>query len=274
MSYTHSILLFFAAMLAGMVNSVAGGGTLLTFPSLVMAGYSHLTANATSTVALIPGAWSSLWGYRGELHQTPPRYFVLMIPSLMGGILGAVLLRLTPAGVFTVIVPYLILFATLMFIIQGPIQRWLRTNEMTHHRLTREWLLGTSIYQFLVAIYGGYFGAGVGILMLTALGLMGLTNIHQMNGLKNIFVSMINLVAAIYFVATGMIVWQAALLMAMGAIIGGYGAAGIARRLGAKFVRRTVIAIGFAMTISELIKQNTQYLSFLVRHLSLIWKSG
>ncbi|MCI0348984.1 MAG: sulfite exporter TauE/SafE family protein [Acidobacteriales bacterium] len=178
MTLLQGSLLFGAAMAAGMINSVAGGGTLLTYPSLYWAGYSPLVANATSTVALVPGAWGSMWGYRSELQNTPRRFFALMIPSLIGGIIGAILLRRTPAAVFAALVPFLILFATVLFMAQGTVQRWLRTSDVTHHPVTTRWLVGTAFYQFLVAVYGGYFGAGIGILMLAALGLMGLSNIR------------------------------------------------------------------------------------------------
>lgn len=255
MTILQGVLLFGSAALAGMINSVAGGGTLLTFPALIWAGNSAIIANATSTVALVPGAWSSIWGYRSQLHETPRRFFVLLLPSLIGGIIGAVLLKRTPPVIFANMVPYLVLFATVLFMLQEPVQRWLRTSDLTHHPVTARWIIGTSFYQFLVAIYGGYFGAGIGILMLAVLGIMGLTNIHQMNGLKNIFGSSINAVAAIYFILAGLVNWQSALLMMAGAIIGGYGAAGLAQRLGQKFVRRAVIVIGFAMTISLLFKQ-------------------
>lgn len=255
MTILQGVLLFGSAALAGMINSVAGGGTLLTFPALIWAGNSAIIANATSTVALVPGAWSSIWGYRSQLHETPRRFFVLLLPSLIGGIIGAVLLKRTPPVIFANMVPYLVLFATVLFMLQEPVQRWLRTSDLTHHPVTAKWIIGTSFYQFLVAIYGGYFGAGIGILMLAVLGIMGLTNIHQMNGLKNIFGSSINAVAAIYFILAGLVNWQSALLMMAGAIIGGYGAAGLAQRLGQKFVRRAVIVIGFAMTISLLFKQ-------------------
>lgn len=255
MTILQGALLFGSAVLAGMINSVAGGGTLLTFPSLIWAGNSAIIANATSTVALVPGAWSSIWGYRSQLHETPRRFFVLLLPSLLGGIIGAVLLKRTPPAIFANMVPYLVFFATVLFMLQEPVQRWLRTSDLTHHPVTTRWIIGTSFYQFLVAIYGGYFGAGIGILMLAVLGFMGLTNIHQMNGLKNIFGSSINAVAAIYFIFAGLVNWQSALLMMAGAIIGGYGAAGLAQRLGQKFVRRAVIVIGFAMTISLLFKK-------------------
>jgi uncharacterized protein len=254
MTFIQYSLLFGSAMAAGMINSVAGGGTLLTFPSLIWAGHSPIIANATSTVALVPGAWSSIWGYRSELGTTPRRFFVLLIPSLLGGVLGAALLRRTPPSVFADLAPFLILFATILFLVQEPIQRILRIRDVTQAPVTKLWLFGTAFYQFFIAVYGGYFGAGMGILVLAALGFMGLSNIHQMNGLKNIFGSSVNAVASIYFIVFGLVSWPAALLMSAGAIIGGYGAAGLARRLGQKFVRRTVIVIGLAMTISLLIK--------------------
>lgn len=255
MTIIQCALLFGSAMAAGMINSVAGGGTLLTFPSLIWAGHTPINANATSTVALVPGTLSSTLGYRRELEKTPRRFFVLMIPSLIGGLLGAGLLRRTPPAIFASLVPYLILFATILFLVQEPIQRRRQTRDATRLPATNRWLIGTGFYQFFIAVYGGYFGAGIGILMLAALGLIGLSDIHQMNGLKNIFASSINAVAAVYFIAAGMVSWPAALLMMVGSIMGGYGAAGLARRLGQKFVRRTVVVVGLAMTISLFIKQ-------------------
>ena len=255
MNLPEGILLFTAGILAGMINSVAGGGTLVTFPALLWAGNSPIIANATSTVALVPGAWSSLWGYRDELKDTPRKFLILLAPSLVGGIIGAVLLKHTPDKVFASLVPYLILFATILFMLQEPVQRWLKTSDASHHPVTARWIAWTGFYQFFVAVYGGYFGAGIGILMLAALGVMGLSNIHQMNGLKNLFGSSVNAIAALYFIYAGLINWPSALLMMAGAVIGGYGAAGLARRLGQKFVRRCVIIIGLAMTVSLLIKR-------------------
>jgi uncharacterized membrane protein YfcA len=254
MTLTQAILLFGAAVAAGMINSVAGGGTLVSFPALVWAGRPEIIANATNALALVPGAWSSAYGYRREALKAPRKFLYLLIPSLIGGVVGAVLLRLTPPATFAQMVPLLILFATILFMAQEPIQRWLRSSEAAHRETTTSWIIGASFYQFLVAVYGGYFGAGIGILMLAVLGIMGLSDIHQMNGLKNIFGSVINGVAAIYFVFAGLIDWPGAALMAAGSIVGGYGAAGIARKIGQKAVRRIVIVIGFAMTISLLFK--------------------
>jgi uncharacterized protein len=255
MTLIQGLLLFGSAMMAGMINSVAGGGTLVTFPALIWAGRPEIIANATSTFALVPGAWASAYGYRGEMAKAPRKFLYLLIPSVVGGMIGAVLLKLTPPTTFAALVPFLILFATVLFMIQGQVQRWLRSGTSAHKEVTSRWMLGASFYQFLVAIYGGYFGAGIGILMLAVLGIMGLSDIHQMNGLKNIFGSMINGVAAVYFAFAGLIDWPSAALMAAGSIAGGYGAAGIARRMGQKFVRRLVILIGFAMAVSLFFKR-------------------
>jgi hypothetical protein len=175
--------------------------------------------------------------------------FALLLPSLIGGLAGAWLLRYTPPALFDRLVPFLILFATLLFMVQEPVQRILKTAGAARHTSSR-WLAGALIFQFFVGLYGGYFGAGIGILMLAALSILGLTDIHQMNGLKNLFALSINGVAAIYFIFYGMVYWPDALLMAIGAIAGGIGGSGLARKLGRTAVRRIVISIGFAMAIS------------------------
>lgn len=256
MTLVQGLCVFGAATAAGMINSVAGGGTLVSFPTLVWTGVSPIVANATNTLAMVPGAWSSVYGYRRETRQAPRKFLALLLPSIIGSFIGAMLLKRTPPTVFALLVPFLILFATILFMLQEPVQRRLRTSTTVHHQATRGWIIGAGCYQFLVAIYGGYFGAGIGILMLAVLGVLGLSDIHQMNGLKNIFGSMINGMAAVYFIGAGLIDWPAALLMCTGSLIGGYGAAGLARRLGQKAVRRTVIIIGLAMAVSLLIRRS------------------
>jgi uncharacterized membrane protein YfcA len=255
MTLLQGSLLFGSAVVAGMINSVAGGGTLVSYPTLYWTGVPPIMANATNTLAMVPGAWSSLWGYRQDMGQTPKYYLYLLVPSLIGGVVGAVLLRYTPDKTFAALVPFLILFATVLFIVREPIQRWLKLGKATDHPVTKQWLVGISCYQFLIATYGGYFGAGIGILMLAGLGIIGLSNIHQMNGLKNLFGSIINGVAAVYFIIAGLIDWRSAAVMCAGSILGGYGAAGLARRLGQKFVRRAVIVIGLAMAVSLFFKR-------------------
>lgn len=248
-----------------MVNSVAGGGTLLSFPALVWVGRDVITANATSAVALWPGSLGGMLGYRRELGDTRRWMLWFGLPSIVGGILGAILLLRTPPRTFAAIVPYLILFATVLFAAQERITRALRgprepaptppaarSSEELLKAPGRAWWAGAVLFQFMVAVYGGYFGAGIGILMLAALGLLGFTDIHQMNGLKNFLALCINGVAAAYFIISGAVIWADVLVMSAGAVAGGYFGAGLARRLGRTFVRRAVIVIGFAMAVSLL----------------------
>ena len=262
----HNLLLFGASAVAGAVNAVAGGGTLLTFPSLMWAGQSARIANATSTVALWPGQVSSLWAYRSEMKSSCGELVLLAIPSFLGGLLGALLLLKTSEQSFALLVPYLVLLATLLFIVQEPITRWQRRRQHATQtpgpaaaavQLERSpgwrWA-GVLVFQFLIGTYGGYFGAGIGILMLAAYGFLGLTNIHHMNALKNLNNLTINGVAAILFVLKGMVDWRLASLMAVGAILGGYAGAGTARRIGQKTVRRVIIAIGLGLTVWLLLK--------------------
>jgi len=246
----QGLVIFIAAFIAGMINSVAGGGTLVSFPALVWIGRDAITANITSAIALWPGSLGGLLGYRRELGDSRKWMLWLTAPSVVGGVIGAVLLLRTPSPTFKTIVPYLILFATLLFAVQERITRALRDDAPKEPG--RAWWAGAVLFQFLVAVYGGYFGAGIGILMLAALGLLGLTDIHQMNGLKNFFALCINGVAAAYFIISGAVNWPDVLIMSAGAIAGGYGGAGLARRMGRAFVRRAVIVIGFAMAVSLL----------------------
>ena len=247
----YSLLVFAAAFVAGAINSVAGGGTLVSVPTLVWLGVPAITANATSTVGLWPGSLGSVWGYRRELMTADRRLFALVVPSFTGGLLGAILLELTPSAVFDRILPFLILFATVLFMAQEPLQR--RFNLTALHEARSHWLSWTMIFQFLVGVYGGYFGAGIGILMLAALSLMGHTDIHQMNGVKNLLAVCVNGIAAVYLAFfSDLVVWQDSLTMAAGANAGGILGAGVARRLGRTAVRRIVITIGLAMTVAML----------------------
>jgi uncharacterized membrane protein YfcA len=246
---THAAVAFGAAFMAGAINSVAGGGTLVSFPALIWLGLNSVTANATSTVAIWPGTVGSVWGYRRELRDAEPRFRVLILPSLVGGIAGALLLRWTPPALFDKLVPYLILFATLLFMAQEPVQRKLKTAGAGAHKST-QWLVGAILFQLFVGLYGGYFGAGIGILMLAALSILGLNDIHEMNSLKVVFGGSINGVAAAYFIWAGMVQWPFVLIMAVAAILGGWGGAGTARKMGRTAVRRIVIAIGLGMAVS------------------------
>jgi uncharacterized membrane protein YfcA len=243
----HTLAAATAAFLAGAINSVAGGGTLVSFPTLVWLGLPPITANATSTVAIWPGSLGSIWGFRREFRQTDPRLRRLSISSFLGGAAGALLLRSTPPDVFEHLVPFLILFATILFTVQGPIQKRLRARSGAGP--DREiWMPGALALNLLVAIYGGYFGAGMSIMMLSSLSLLGMSDILQMNALTSLFSLCVNGVAAILFISTNMVDWRYVLPMAIAAVIGGYGAAGVARRIGRVAVRRFVIAVGFTLS--------------------------
>lgn len=234
-------------------NAVAGGGTLLTFPALIALGVPPVAANATSTVALWPGTISSMLGYRRELAGAKAWAQRFAIPSVLGGVVGAALLLVTSEKRFATLVPWLVFAATLLFAMQRPVVRWLlsRGSVRAPHAegsALAPPTLGLLVGQFGVAIYGGYFGAGAGIVMLAALGFMGLTNIHQMNGLKNWGAVCFNGVAAFIFVGMGLVNWPIALAMAGGSVVGGYATAGIARRAPQAVVRGLVTAIGLAAT--------------------------
>ena len=247
MSFPAVVLIFLAAAIGGAVNSIAGGGTLLTFPAIVWLGVPPLVANATSTVALWPGALGSMWAYRDELTDARRWLAWFTIPSLAGGAFGAWLLLHTSSDRFDSIVPFLVLGATVLFVAQRPLTRWLSptTAEFAEPEpsLPRpSWKLFAA--QFAVGVYGGYFGAGIGVLMLATLGAMGLTNIHRMNGLKNWGAMCMNGVAAVAFVVSGLVNWPVAIAMAAGGLAGGYTGARLALRAGQLWVRRAIVLIG------------------------------
>jgi uncharacterized membrane protein YfcA len=254
LDFGHAAVAFGAAFLAGAINSVAGGGTLVSFPALIWLGLGSVTANATSTVAIWPGTVGSIWGYRRELRAAEPRFRWLIVPSLVGGLTGALLLRWTPPAIFDRMVPFLILFATLLFMAQEPIQRILKTDGRPAHR-SANWFAGVMVFQLIVGLYGGYFGAGIGILMLAALSIMGLQDIHEMNSLKVVFGGSVNGIASVYFIWARMVYWPYVVIMAVAAVVGGYGGAGVARKIGRTAVRRIVIAVGLGMAVSLFIKK-------------------
>ena len=249
-SAPHELLAFGAAFLAGAINSVAGGGTLVSFPALIWLGLPSTIANATSTVAIWPGSLGGMLGFRENLRGMERRLYALIAPSLVGGIGGAILLRLTPTSVFDRLVPLLILFATCLFMAQDAVQRILKIGPSGSEGS----LAAALAFQLVVGLYGGYFGAGLGIMMLAALSIIGLTDIHQMNGLKNLLALCINGVAALYFIWKGMVYWPDVIVMAIGAIAGGVGGAGIAKRLGRVAVRRVVIAVGLVMAVKLMLR--------------------
>ena len=240
--------LLFVAAAGGAINAIAGGGTLLTFPTLLFFGTPPIVANATSTVALVLGTSGSLYGYRQHLPAVKPWLWRFVPISLLGGLIGGVLLTLTSNRMFSKLVPFLILFATLLFLGQGLLRRlWTSAGPRGPSRHVALW--GAILFQFAVAIYGGYFGAGIGILMLACLGFIGLGNIHEMNTLKTLLSSLINLVAAIWFCFAGLVHWPKAGVMTAGALAGYFLGSHYSQRIPQARVRQLITAIGFALSV-------------------------
>ncbi len=242
MEWNDALALAASGVGAGAMNALAGGGTILTFPALMLLGESARVANATSTVALLPGAAASLAGYRREVATHRRWLTTLLLPSLLGGTIGSLLLLATPEKLFARLAPWLVLFATALFALQSLRELGRPTAPAAPDAQGR--LLSSWLAQFAVAVYGGYFGAGIGILMLVVLGFLGLTDIHAMNGLKNFFGICINGVAAIIFLATGLVDLPAAGVLLVGAVIGGWAGAHFGRWIGARAARWAVVIIG------------------------------
>jgi hypothetical protein len=243
----QALLLFTAAFLGGAMNSVAGGGSFFSFPALLIVGLDAKVANATNTVALWPGTVASVGAYRRELEAQRSIIRLLAVVSLAGGLLGALLLLLTPSAVFRQLLPFLMLAATLLFAFSPRINRYIRSADVRRGSAsyTRN---RTLVLQLIISIYGGFFGGGLGILMLATLALMGMDHIHEMNAVKTLLTMLINGVAVVAFVIAGVVAWLPALLMAIGAIAGGYGGAALARRIQPRVVRAFVIIVGFSLS--------------------------
>jgi uncharacterized membrane protein YfcA len=238
-----SLLLIAAAFAAGAINSVAGGGSFLTFPSLVFAGVPAVIANASNTVALVPGSLASAFSYRGDIARMEEgRVKTWFWISLLGGAIGAALLLFTSDKAFRQVAPWLLLFATLLFAFGGRISMALRGRLHASQALML-------ILLFPIAIYGGYFGGGIGIMILAAFRLYGLTDIHGMNGIKTILSTALNAIAACIFIAAHQIWWRPTLLMMIAGIAGGYLGPVLARRMKPEIIRAIVIAVGIIMTV-------------------------
>lgn len=240
-----SALLIGAAVVGGALNAVAGGGSFFTFPALVFAGMPAVPANATSTLALWPGSLASAAAYRRELGGDRRQTTWFTIASLVGGVGGAFLLVKTPERAFQIILPFLLLLATLLFAFGPRLTAGLRAWSGGHG--LPFW--GAVAVQVVISVYGGYFGGGMGIMMLATFSLFGMDDIHRMNGLKSILAVAINGVALATFVAAGIIVWAPGLLMILGAVVGGYGGAAVARKLNPKWVRVFIITVGSFLTV-------------------------
>jgi len=240
--------IFFAGIIAGAINSVAGGGTLISFPSLVAFGESQIVSNATNTAALWPGSLSSAIGYRKDTPLQAGLLTTLLIPSFIGGILGAWILVSTPPGIFNIVVPFLVLFATLLFAFRDHITRKFRRDNSDEEHLSTGSRIWGFFFQLFVATYGGYFGAGIGILMLGSLSIMGLRDIHKMNAIKTPLAAIINCTAFILFAIKGLVAWDLALVLGLGAILGGYVGARSAKHVNPRILQALVVMIGIIVS--------------------------
>jgi uncharacterized membrane protein YfcA len=255
MSWTEIFGLMLAAAAGGAINAVAGGGTLVTFPTLLLFGTPARVANATSTLALVIGTSGSLYGYRRHLEAVKPWLWRFVPISLIGGLIGSAILTRTEEQLFSKLVPFLILFATVLFLVQGLLRRFTHLDDEPAHRVRHHAVWGAILFQFIVAVYGGYFGAGIGILMLASLGFIGLNDIHEMNTLKTILGSLINLVAAVWFIFAGLINWPKAGVMTLGALVGYFLGAHYSQRIPQKSVRQIITFIGFILSAATFYQQ-------------------
>jgi uncharacterized membrane protein YfcA len=249
-SIQHLVLAFAAALVAGALNSVAGGGSFISFPALLFLGLPPIVANATNNTAMWLGTLSSVGGYRDELGARRRRFIPVLLVATIGGAAGAVLLLATPEQTFTRLIPYLLLFATLIFAASD------RLRPSAGRAASPDAGVSPRLYLplFAVAVYGGYFGAGIGILILALLAVAGWSEIHRMNAVKVLFATCISGVAVIPFALAGKIAWGTAAVVAVGAIAGGYFGARIALRTHPRLVRVFVIAVGAVMTAYFFVK--------------------
>ncbi len=243
----QAIFLFFAAAVGGGINAVAGGGSFVAFPALLFTGVPPVPANATNTLALWIGTTASGGAYRKKLKISRRVMVPLIVTSVVGGIAGAILLIKTPAQTFLHVLPWLMLAATLLFAfgkhLTGKISAGIGVDA------SNKAVVGASIFELIVSVYGGYFGGGIGIMNLAMFAAMGMTDIHEMNALKVLLGAVINGVAAVMFIALGAILWPQAIVMTVGAVVGGYASAHYAQKLPQSWIRGLVIAVGTSMTI-------------------------
>jgi len=243
----QAIFLFVAGALGGALNAVAGGGSFIAFPALLFTGVAPVAANATNTLALWVGVTASGGAYRKHLNISKRVLIPLIVTSIAGGLAGALLLLRTPPQTFLRVLPWLLLGATLLFAFGKHLTG--RISAGISRESSNAAVAGACIFELFVAVYGGYFGGGMGIMNLAMLAAIGMTDMHAMNALKVVLGGFINGVATVTFVVTGAIVWRQGAVMTIGAIIGGYFAAHYAQRLPQIWIRAFVIAVGSAMTV-------------------------
>ena len=243
---SNYVIILVASILAGATNAIAGGGTLITFPALVWVGINPLSSNITNTVALWTGSVTGAWAFKERLAETKELLRFLTLPSLLGGILGAYLLMITPHKVFNFVVPFLVLFATVILALNDRINKFNLDSEEGREKKS---LVFVFILQFLTSLYGGYFAAGIGILMLATLGIAGITDIHTANGIKNVLSLFINITSGLVLLFSGKVVWPFAIILMIGFALGGYLGAIMSQRFDSRKVKNFVVLWGIILAL-------------------------
>lgn len=239
-----------AGLAAGSANAVAGGGSAISFPILVVVGLPPVAANATNAVGLVFGSASASWSYRGELRRAERWTLWLAVPSLLGGVLGAWLLVELPPGWFGAVAPWLVLAAAASVALEPVVRRWVGSGEAGSGAAR----IGGVAFWFGIALYGGYFGAGMGMLLLTALGLLGIHDLQHANGLKNLLSIAIKAPAVLYFAVLGLPVWGASLTLLVGAVVGGWLAGHLIQRVDPGRLRWVVATVGALLAMLMLLR--------------------
>lgn len=255
MSLFNEILIFLAALVAGFINAMAGGGTLVSFPVLLAVGISPVVANVTNTVALVPGTIGGMWAQRDAFRSQYQRLLKLLPVSVIGGVAGGLLILNTSEDAFNSLVPFLILGATLLLGFQVRIKNWVVSRIGQAHTEHHNPVFMLSLV-FLAAVYGGYFGAGLGVILMATLGLVTDESMTRLNFLKQALGFAINLAAAIYFAFSGKVIWLVALIMIFGSLLGGWIGGRLANKMKPEILRWIVVAAGLIAAVAFFVKEN------------------
>ena len=244
----QAIIEFIAGFLAGSINSIAGGGTLVSFPILIALGLPPLTANITNTLALCPGYLGGLYAQRREIAGQKERLIRILPISILGGIIGGYLLLHLEERLFDILVPFLILLAALLLSLQGPVRKWLASRSPDSKSI-RYGRAGSLLILFLTAVYGGYFGAGASVIIIAVLGLLYDDSLVSLNVLKLAISFSVNITAAIYFAFSGRVEWMVFLILSIGSVIGGYAGGFLVERINPEHLRWTVVIIAVLIAL-------------------------
>lgn len=249
----NPLFLFVPGIIAGMINAIAGGGAIILYPVLLASGLSPIVANATASLVIWPGSLTSALGYRKELQKVPRTFFWLIAPCILGSIIGCFILVHTRVATFEKLAPWLVLSAVILLALQSRIHRWL-ANQSKRRKIHWHTMPLIFLAIFPLAIYGGFFGVGVGLMVLAVLGFTSLKNMYQINGVKNLTSITMALVATIYFAKVGLINWHAGIIMAAGNACGGYVGARLSQKISTHHVHNATVAIGLVISVILIIK--------------------